>query len=970
MAEVFISYSRKDKDFVRKLGDAFVEAKRDAWLDWKDIPLTSEWQQEIYSNIEAADNFLFIISPESVASANCRKEIDRAVANNKRMLPILYRAVPDDDVPETLGKFQRIDFVSDDQFDEKFAALIKALDTDVTWVQTHTRLLTRAKEWEREGHDRSFHLRGKDLTEAEQWVAKGVEKEPKPTTLQSQYILASRQAATKTQRIIIGAVAVAFLIAVGLAIYAFLQKNVAQFETKEAQTQRGKADANAITAQKNADEATLQKDTAVKNEAEAKRQEGIAKEETAKAILEAKITNARRLATESLYRFGYTASDLAVSGALALESLEAYPTTEGVKALYQVLRLIPSAPTIIPGAHKGAVGSVAFSRDGRWMASGGGEDGQVILWDLADHASRRVLEPRNSFRFYSPAGAMDFSPDGRWLAAACAAGASEGSVCLWDTTTGKPAGDPVRHGYIVHSLAFSPDGQYLATATYGEGAGRGVRLFKIVSSQWKEVETSPGGEGPFISVAFAKDGTLAIADKSGVWMTQPESSPTGNVYRFADAGTCVNLSFFSGSSALAALCQKGVAIAEFKDQRYEFQSPKFAVASSRSIDQLRMAASPDGNLIVVEDIVYSIRDSTQSLLLAARDAHVSSVAFRPDGKAIGGGLEDGSVAFWPTTLGNSSIPVAGSTGVVIGVTVSPDDRLLATVSQEGAVRIYDISDPTHIRPGGQQKIGSDLKAASFSPDGRLLVLIAEDRVSLLHSDTLKPIANPGFSKVIVWAFTRDSRMLLVLDSGGVHRFEAATGRQLQPVMSGRFKDFSFSPDEKQLATWSQFNVGGQHHFIEARRVWNLTTGSQVAWEETGRQESDGPTSGPPQGGSQRLVKDSASWPSQTESRSRSADGQWSFDLNQYSSTLGLQEVSAQRPIARFEHEGNLIDAAFSPRGRWLVSSTRNGGVRLWPLQVDDLAKQACKLLPRNLTPAEWKEFQMDGPYRKTCPNLP
>ena len=96
MAQVFISYSRKDKDFVRKLGDALSAQRREAWVDWKDIPLTAEWQREIFTNIEAADNFLFIISPESAASANCRKEIDHAVANNKRMIPILYRSAPDD----------------------------------------------------------------------------------------------------------------------------------------------------------------------------------------------------------------------------------------------------------------------------------------------------------------------------------------------------------------------------------------------------------------------------------------------------------------------------------------------------------------------------------------------------------------------------------------------------------------------------------------------------------------------------------------------------------------------------------------------------------------------------------------------------------------------------------------------------------------------------------------------------------
>ena len=79
--------------------------------------------------------------------------------------------------------------------------------------------------------DSSFPLRGKDLSEAEQWVVRSTGKEPKPTALHSQYILTSRQAATRTQRIIIGAVAIALMVAIGLAIYAFSQRNTAQSET-------------------------------------------------------------------------------------------------------------------------------------------------------------------------------------------------------------------------------------------------------------------------------------------------------------------------------------------------------------------------------------------------------------------------------------------------------------------------------------------------------------------------------------------------------------------------------------------------------------------------------------------------------------------------------------------------------------------------------------------------------------------
>jgi len=246
MADVFISYSRRDEAFVLKLEDTLVANKRSVWRDKKDIALTSEWLKEILSNIEAADAFAFVISPDSVASPNVRTEIDHAIANHKKMLPIFYRPVADDAIPEALNKFQRIEFNDEPQFDSKLAVLLKALDTDLEWTQEHTRLLIRAKEWEREGRDSSFLLRGKDLNEAEQWMAKSADREPKPTTLQSEYLLAGRQSATKRQRTIIGAVTVAFLIAVGLALYALRQERIAKEQTAAAK--RNLANALAVNA--------------------------------------------------------------------------------------------------------------------------------------------------------------------------------------------------------------------------------------------------------------------------------------------------------------------------------------------------------------------------------------------------------------------------------------------------------------------------------------------------------------------------------------------------------------------------------------------------------------------------------------------------------------------------------------------------------------------------------------------------
>ena len=79
MSDVFISYSRRDIDFVRHLFDQLTARDREPWADWQNIPPTADWLAEIYRCIEAADSFLFIISPDSVASDICGLETEHAV---------------------------------------------------------------------------------------------------------------------------------------------------------------------------------------------------------------------------------------------------------------------------------------------------------------------------------------------------------------------------------------------------------------------------------------------------------------------------------------------------------------------------------------------------------------------------------------------------------------------------------------------------------------------------------------------------------------------------------------------------------------------------------------------------------------------------------------------------------------------------------------------------------------------------
>ncbi len=65
---------RKDKEFVQRLVDTLVAEKREVWLDDRNIEPTAEWLKEIFSNIEGSDNFLFVISPDSVISTTPEKK--------------------------------------------------------------------------------------------------------------------------------------------------------------------------------------------------------------------------------------------------------------------------------------------------------------------------------------------------------------------------------------------------------------------------------------------------------------------------------------------------------------------------------------------------------------------------------------------------------------------------------------------------------------------------------------------------------------------------------------------------------------------------------------------------------------------------------------------------------------------------------------------------------------------------------
>lgn len=226
---LFVSYSRKDIETVTRLVDRLKDRGRDVWVDLEGIPPVGDWLEEIRTAIARADACLFILSPSFANSTECRREVEYAVSLGKRLIPILIEDVHSEGAAHTVHpELARLNWIlmrTVDDWDEAAAMLQAGIDADLDWVGEHTRVLIKAREWEGANREASLLAHGHDLKVLEAWLKQGPTKDPKPSALQTEFVLASRVDETARSRRRIAAIGTALIVVISVSVVAFLQSN-------------------------------------------------------------------------------------------------------------------------------------------------------------------------------------------------------------------------------------------------------------------------------------------------------------------------------------------------------------------------------------------------------------------------------------------------------------------------------------------------------------------------------------------------------------------------------------------------------------------------------------------------------------------------------------------------------------------------------------------------------------------------